>query len=267
MGPRPGHGGRRRWRDDAGPGHLDQCPGQVDAAGQGVDRLDEPRVMSMNRGPSGPMITSADSAPCQPATRPAGQCSRASGRSRPSLWLAPPSAPSRNRWHAWNATSSPRANTAWTMASGPARLLNEHAFRPERPEPLVVRGNLPQLVRPARRTPADAVPIGIFTNSGHPACPGPGRLDLGRGGRHHRGRLRHPGPGQRPERRHLVLDPGQRGEAGHRGGHPRGLDPVPGQRHDRKNANRRIYCKYSLTWSLQSRHTCYISRWEIRIIL
>ena len=46
------------------------------------------------------------------------------------------------------------------------------------------------------------------------------------------GRLRHPGPGQRPERRHLVLDLGQRGEAWHRGGHPRGLDPVPGQRHD-----------------------------------
>jgi hypothetical protein len=67
------------------------------------------------------------------------------------------------------------------------------------------------------------VPIGKF---------GPGRLDLGRGGRHHRGRLRHADPGQRPERRHLVLDLGQRGEAGHRGGQPRGLDPVPGHRHD-----------------------------------
>ena len=77
--------------------------------------------MSMNRGPSGPMITSADSAPCQSRAAPSpAMCSRASGRSRPSLWLAPPEAPSRTRWHAWNATSSPRAKTAWTMASGPA---------------------------------------------------------------------------------------------------------------------------------------------------
>jgi hypothetical protein len=78
------------------------------------------------------------------------------------------------------------------------------------------------------------VPIGIFTNTGQPRAgqPCPGRLDLGRGGRHHGGRLRHTGPGQRPECRHLVLDLSQRGEAGHRGGQPRGLDPVLGQRHD-----------------------------------
>jgi hypothetical protein len=36
------------------------------------------------------------------------------------LWLAPPPAPSRTRWQAWNATSSPWENTDWTMISGPS---------------------------------------------------------------------------------------------------------------------------------------------------
>ena len=72
--------------------------------------------------------------------------------------------------------------------------------------------------------------MGVFTN----AAPAALRvLQFGRGRRHQSGRLRQSGPGQRAIGRHLVLDLGQRGEGGHGCGQPGGLDPVPGQRHDR----------------------------------
>ena len=195
--------------------------------------------MSMNRGPSGPRITSADSAPCQSSAAPSrAMCSRASGRSRPSLWLDPPAAPSRTRSHAWNATSSPRANTDWTMASarppaaGPARLLvrtrraarspqrpaaTRPANRPGAPPPTPCRS---ASSRTAATRPARPQPVPPRPPRARPRWPPPSRAAA------------HANPGQRTERRHLVLDPGQRGEGGHRGGQPGVLDPVPGQRHD-----------------------------------
>jgi Bacterial extracellular solute-binding protein len=49
----------------------------------------------------------------------------------------------------------------------------------------------------------------------------------------HRGRLRHPDPGQRAAGRHLVLHLRERLEGRRRGAQPGRLDPVPGQRHHR----------------------------------
>ena len=127
----------------------------------------------MNTRPAGPPITSADSAPCQSSAAPSrARCSRAPGRSRPSLWLAPPELPSRTRWQAWHATSSPRANTAWTMTSGPvtACCTRTPPPRPKMPRPSQVAASRRSAsVEVTRQTPADAVPIGVFTKTGSPS--------------------------------------------------------------------------------------------------
>jgi hypothetical protein len=70
--------------------------------------------------------------------------------------------------------------------------------------------------------------MGVFTNAGALASSSSAAVAATRAAGCGRS-----GPGQRAIGRHLVLDLGQRGEGGHGCGQPGGLDPVPGQRHDR----------------------------------
>ena len=113
-------------------------------------------------------MASADSAPCQPRWPPSrARSARAAGRSTLRLWLDPPLAPSRTRSVAWQATSSPAANTPCTMASGPAA--GSWASRP----PVRNASAAADTARAAsaglltRCTPVVAVPMGSLRNTGN----------------------------------------------------------------------------------------------------
>jgi len=167
----------------------------------------------MNRGPSGPMIKSADQrdATSPARARDAGHGSRLAGPGRVCGWPA-------RRLIAIRLARVERDQ----IPAGEHRLDHGQPGRPpgiwttnlapERAEPLVVRQRptQPRPASPAREPPPNAVPDRHFTNSGTR----PARVaasNLGRGGRHHRGRLRHPA---RASVRNATHCPGPPGPAG-----------------------------------------------------
>ena len=228
--PLPGPS-RRLRRRRARARDLDQGPNQVDTGGQGVDRLDQPRV-------------DVDELGARPAQDHVG-------RQR--------AVPAQRRAQRGEVLACLRQVQAELVAGPAARPLADPLAGVERDQLTVREHRLDHDQRPVGRllhqdTPRPEYSVALAVcreppqpgSRLHPAHPGrrgadrrlhegrerPGRLEFRPARGDHSRRLRQASLGQRPERGYLVLHPGQRPEVRHRGQQARGLDPVALQRHD-----------------------------------